>query len=279
MAILVAMKKSYAVLPEHGVGIAGVNGSQSCVVQLAGFVNADQRRFGNLKRSVRSEENSAARKRGDELRNSVRSVNASRIEHHMGRLRQLFESRATRTEVENLHARSRNLPDNICQRSKIDIRNLQLRVLRTIVFNRRRNLNEEPSRSCQLQQLSKTRIVQRVAMIIRVKPHPGHAVFFDTRSQVVFPAGQLRIDRADRDKFRVLQTRIRQPLISAGNIAMQHSLKRACPCLLDSQRLILFDKQLNIIEWQASERPVKQAGIRVDDSETRSCFCGRRSNC
>ncbi len=269
MVTLVAMQKSYAVLPEHGVGIRRVNGSQSCIIQSVGFMNADQRRFWNQKRSVRSEENSTSRKRFDELRNSVRSVNASRIEHHMGRLRQLFESRSTRTEVENLHARSGNLPDNICQRSKIDIGDLQLRVLRAIVFNRRRNLHKQPGRGSQLQQFCKTWIVQRVAMIIRVKPNPGHAVFLVTPPEVFFPAGQLRIDRADRDEFSVLQARIGQPPIRTGDIAMQDSFKGACPCLLDSQRPIFFDKHLNIIKRQTSERPLKQAGVRVNDPELR----------
>ena len=110
-------------------------------------MNSNQRRFWDQTRSVRAKEDSAARNRFNELRNSVRSVNASGIEHRIRRLNQLLESFATRTEVENLYAGSRNLPDNICQRSKIDIGNLKLRMLRPSVFKRRRNLHEQPELS------------------------------------------------------------------------------------------------------------------------------------
>ena len=68
------------------------------------------------------------------------------------------------------------------------------RMLCALVLHGYNQLHDQAALAGQVQQPGKTRIVQLVALIIRMQPNPGHLVVLVAAAQILLPVGQHGID-------------------------------------------------------------------------------------
>src|SRR5439155_6068186 len=85
------------------------------------------------------------------------------------------------------------------------------------------------------------RVVEAVAVVVRMQADAGHAMLLVTAAQVFLPVGLARVDRAKGDEEAgIALALIREPSIDTGQVLVQHALEAAGPRLrnLDATQLL-----------------------------------------
>src|SRR6266852_2589396 len=85
----------------------------------------------------------------------------------------------------------------------------------------------------QPQKSSERRVIELVAVVIRVQPDSGRMMLFDTAAQVFFPVRQDRIDRPEWDKADagMCTAFVGQAGIDRRQVLMEQAIKAAGPSL------------------------------------------------
>jgi hypothetical protein len=88
-------------------------------------------------------------------------------------------------------------------------------------------------------------------------------------AHVVLPSGQRGIHRTEGEQPSAARSAlVRQPLIHAGEVAMEDALEAAGPGLGDAVLGHLLQQRGGLVEGQAAERPVEKADVRIHGLES-----------